>query len=42
VYAPQGAQYFITPNPGISPLVNFGDVVEKGSVLAVAMVRKEE
>jgi len=41
VYAPKGAQYFITPNPGMPPLVNYGDMVEKGSVLAVAMVMKK-
>jgi len=41
VYAPQGAQYYITPNPGMPPIVNYGDIVEKGSVLAIAMVMKK-
>ncbi|MFW6139029.1 MAG: biotin/lipoyl-containing protein [Spirochaetota bacterium] len=41
VTAPQGAQYFITSEPGMPPLVNVGDIVDKGSVLAVAMVMKK-
>lgn len=39
--APQGAQYYITSNPGMPPLVSVGDIVEKGSVIAIAMVMKK-
>ncbi len=41
ITAPQGAQYFVTPNPGMPPLVSVGDIVEKGHVLAIAMVMKK-
>jgi biotin carboxyl carrier protein len=41
VTSPQGAQYFVTPNPGLPPLVSVGDIVEKGHVLAIAMVMKK-
>lgn len=41
VRAPQGAQYYITLNPGMPPLVAVGDTVEAGTVLAVAMVMKK-
>ena len=41
VYAPQGAQYYITPNPGLPPMVNVGDIVNKGDVIAIALVMKK-
>lgn len=41
VYASQGAQYYITPNPGFPPLVNVGDVINKGDIIAIAMVMKK-
>jgi len=41
VFAPQGAQYYITSNPGLPPLVNVGDIVKKGDVIAIAMVMKK-
>ena len=41
VNAPQGAQYFITPNPGMPPLVSVGDMVQKGDVIVIAMVMKK-
>jgi len=41
VEAPQGAQYYTTSNPGMPPIVNVGDRVDSGSVLAVAMVMKK-
>ena len=41
VTSPQGAQYYVTPNPGMPPLVSVGDIIEKGHVLAVAMVMKK-
>jgi biotin carboxyl carrier protein len=41
VLAPQGAQYYITSNPGIPPLVSVGEIVQKGKVLAIAMVMKK-
>jgi biotin carboxyl carrier protein len=41
VRAPQGAQYYLTPNPGMPPLVAIGDTVESGAVLAVMMVMKK-
>jgi acetyl/propionyl-CoA carboxylase alpha subunit len=41
VTSPQGAQYFVTPNPGLPPLVSVGDIIEKGRVLAIAMVMKK-
>jgi predicted deacylase len=41
VRAPQGAQYYLTSNPAMAPLVSVGDVVSKGSVLAIAMVMKK-
>jgi biotin carboxyl carrier protein len=41
VRAPQGAQYYLTPNPGMSPFVTVGEIVETGKVLAVAMVMKK-
>jgi biotin carboxyl carrier protein len=41
VFAPQGAQYYITPNPGMPPLINVGDIVEKNHVIAIAMVMKK-
>ena len=39
--APQGAQYYLTPNPGMPPLVSVGDNVEPGTVMAIAMVMKK-
>ena len=41
VRAPQGAQYYLTPNPGMPPLVSVGEIVESGKVLAIAMVMKK-
>ncbi len=41
VLAPQGAQYYLTSNPGMPPLVCVGDIVQKGSVIAIAMVMKK-
>jgi biotin carboxyl carrier protein len=41
VLAPQGAQYYLTSNPGMPPLVNVGDMVDKGKVIAIAMVMKK-
>jgi biotin carboxyl carrier protein len=41
IFAPQGAKYYLTQNPGMPPIVNVGDVVDRGSVLAVAMVMKK-
>jgi biotin carboxyl carrier protein len=41
VTAPQGAQYFVTSNPGMPPFVSIGDYVEKGKVVAIAMVMKK-
>ncbi|MBN2322738.1 MAG: hypothetical protein JXQ30_03310 [Spirochaetes bacterium] len=41
VRAPQGAQYYLTPNPGMPPLVSVGDYVEPGTVMAIAMVMKK-
>ena len=41
VYAPQGAQYYTTPNPGMPPLVSVGDIIERGHIIAVAMVMKK-
>ena len=41
IYAPQGAQYYTTPNPGLPPLINVGDIIEKGQVIAIAMVMKK-
>lgn len=39
--APQGAQYYLTPNPGMPPLVSVGDMVRKGDVIVIAMVMKK-
>jgi biotin carboxyl carrier protein len=41
VHAPQGAQYYITPNPGMPPLVSVGDLMQKGDVIVIAMVMKK-
>jgi predicted deacylase len=41
VRAPQGAQYYLTPNPGMPPLVSVGDNVEPGTIVAIAMVMKK-
>jgi biotin carboxyl carrier protein len=41
VYAPQGAQYYITSTPGMPPLVSVGDIVQKGDVVVIAMVMKK-
>ena len=41
VRAPQGAQYYLTPNPGMPSLVSVGDNVESGTVMAIAMVMKK-
>ena len=41
VRAPQSAQYYITSNLGLPPLVSIGDIVREGTVLAVAMVMKK-
>ncbi len=41
VLSRQGAQYYISPNPGMPAFVNVGDTVEKGYVLAIAMVMKK-
>jgi biotin carboxyl carrier protein len=41
IKAPQGAQYFTTPNPGMPPIVSVGDYVVKGQVVAVALVMKK-
>jgi biotin carboxyl carrier protein len=41
VHAPQGAQYYSTPNPGMPPLVSVGDIVKKGDVIVIAMVMKK-
>lgn len=41
IAAPQGAQYYITPNPGMPSIVGVGDIVQKGVVLAIAMVMKK-
>jgi len=41
VRAPQSAQYYITSNLGMPPLVSVGDIVHEGTVLAVAMVMKK-
>ena len=41
VRAPQGAQYYLTPNPGMPSLVSVGDTVEPGTVMAIAMVMKK-
>jgi biotin carboxyl carrier protein len=41
VYAPQGAQYYVTNNPGMPPLASVGEIVQKGKVIAVAMVMKK-
>ena len=38
IRAPQGAQYFLTSNPGIPPLISVGDYVVKDQVIAIAMV----
>ncbi len=41
VMSPQGAQYFVTSNPGMPPLISVGDIVEKGQIIAIAMVMKK-
>jgi biotin carboxyl carrier protein len=41
IRAPQGAQYYVTPNPLLPPIVSVGDYVEKGQVVAIAMVMKK-
>ena len=41
VASPQGAKYFVTPKPGLPPLVSVGDIIEKGHILAIAMVMKK-
>ncbi len=41
VLAPQGAQYYISSNPGMPPLVSVGDIVQEGKVLTIAMVMKK-
>jgi biotin carboxyl carrier protein len=41
VYAPQGAQYYTTPNPGMPPLIGVGDIIDSGHVIAIAMVMKK-
>ncbi len=41
VQAPQSAQYYISSNLGMPPLVSVGDIVREGTVLAVAMVMKK-
>lgn len=41
IRAPQGAQYFVTSNPGMPPFVSIGDYVAKGKVVAIAMVMKK-
>jgi biotin carboxyl carrier protein len=41
IYAPQGAQYYTTPNTGLPPLISVGDIIEKGQVIAIAMVMKK-
>jgi biotin carboxyl carrier protein len=41
IRAPQGAQYFTSPNPGMPPVVSVGDYVVKGQVVAIAMVMKK-
>jgi len=41
VYAPQGAQYYLKPTPALPPMINVGDIVEKGDVIAIALVMKK-
>jgi len=41
IKAPQGAQYFTTPNPGMPPIISVGDYVVKGQVVAIAVVMKK-
>lgn len=41
VLAPQGAQYYLTSNPGMPPLVSVGEIVQAGKVVAIAMVMKK-
>jgi biotin carboxyl carrier protein len=41
VYAPQSAQYYTTPNPGMPPLVGIGDIIDKNHVIVIAMVMKK-
>ena len=41
IRAPQGAQYYTTSNPGMPPVISVGDYVEKGKVVAIAMVMKK-
>jgi biotin carboxyl carrier protein len=41
IRAPQGAQYFITSNPGLPPLISVGDYIVKDQVIAIAMVMKK-
>jgi len=41
IRAPQGAQYYVTSNPGMPSFVNVGDYVVKGQVVAIAMVMKK-
>jgi biotin carboxyl carrier protein len=41
IRAPQGAQYYVTSNPGLPPFVSVGEYVSAGRVVAVAMVMKK-
>jgi len=41
IKAPQGAQYFITKNPGLPPIVSVGDIIDNGTIIAIAMVMKK-
>ncbi len=41
ITAPQGAQYYITTNPGMPQIVSVGDIIEKGYVVAISMVMKK-
>jgi biotin carboxyl carrier protein len=41
VYAPQGGNYFINRSPGLPPFINIGDIVDKGSLVAICMVMKK-
>jgi biotin carboxyl carrier protein len=41
IHAQQGAQYFTTPNPNMPPIISVGDIIEKGQVIAIAMVMKK-
>jgi len=41
VFAPQSAQYYITTNPGMPPIINVGNIVKRGDIIAIAMVMKK-